>query len=51
MLADKEGAAYLDESLRPPTEADQNADFVTAFADKIPDTYGAPKREVARAAE
>ena len=35
----------------PPTEADQNADFVTAFADKIPDTYGAPKREVAPAAE
>ena len=51
VLADKEGAAYLDESLRPPTEADQNADFVTVFADKIPDTYGAPKREVARAAE
>ena len=51
VLADKDGAAYVDESLRPPTEADQNADFVTAFADKIPDTYGAPKREVARAAE
>jgi radical SAM superfamily enzyme YgiQ (UPF0313 family) len=51
VLADKDGAAYVDESLRPPTEADQNADFVTAFADKIPDTYGAPKREVAPAAE
>ncbi len=51
VLADKEGAAYVDESLIPPTEADQNADFVTAFADKIPDTYGAPKREVAPAAE
>ena len=47
VLADKDGAAYVDESLRPPTEADQNADFVTAFADKIPDTYGAPKREAA----
>jgi radical SAM superfamily enzyme YgiQ (UPF0313 family) len=47
VLADKDGAAYVDESLRPPTEADQNAEFVTAFADKIPDTYGAPKREAA----
>ena len=38
-------------SALPPTAADQNADFVTAFADKIPDTYGAPKREPAAAAE
>src|SRR5271166_2739611 len=51
VLAGREGGSYVDESLRPPTEADRNADFVTAFADKIPDTYGAPKRQVARAAE
>ena len=49
VLADKDGAAYVDESLKPATEADQNADFVTAFADKIPNTYGAPKREAAAA--
>ncbi len=49
VLADKTGAPYVDEALRPSTEADQNADFVTAFADKIPNTYGAPKRESAPA--
>ncbi len=51
VVADKAGAAYVDESLRPPTDADRNAEFVTAFADKIPNTYGAPKRERAAAAE
>jgi len=50
VVADKD-AAYVDEALRPSTEADHNADFVAAFADKIPDTYGAPKRETAAAAE
>ena len=49
VLADKTEAPYVDEALRPSTEADQNADFVTAFADKIPNTYGAPKRESAPA--
>ena len=49
VLADKTGAPYVDEALRLSTEADQNADFVTAFADKIPNTYGAPKRESAPA--
>src|SRR5271166_1339485 len=44
VIADK-GAPYVDEALRPSTEADPNAEFVTAYADKIPDTYGAPKRE------
>ena len=48
VVADKD-AAYVDEALRPSTEADRNADFVAAFADKIPDTYGAPKRETAAA--
>jgi len=50
VVADKD-AAYVDEALRPSTEADRSADFVAAFADKIPDTYGAPKRETAAAAE
>ena len=39
VVADKD-AAYVDEALRASTEADRNADFVAAFADKIPDTYG-----------
>jgi hypothetical protein len=48
VLADKAGADYVDEALRASTgEADGNADFVAVFADKIPNTYGAPKREVA----
>ena len=39
--ADPEGLAYTDEAL---TKAKRNDDFVeTVFADKIPDTYGAPK--------
>jgi hypothetical protein len=44
VLAEK-GAAYFDESLRSSNgDAEQNADFVTAFADQIPDTHGAPKK-------
>jgi hypothetical protein len=46
VLAEKGVAAYFDESLRSSNgDAEQNADFVTAFADKIPHTHGAPKRE------
>ncbi|MBV8662324.1 MAG: radical SAM protein [Hyphomicrobiales bacterium] len=36
--------AYVDESLRGASPDHENADFVTAFADKIPNTYGAPTR-------
>ena len=44
VLADKAGANYVDQSLMTPDGAgDHNADFVTAFADKIPNTHGAPK--------
>ena len=50
VLADKDGAAYMDEALKPATEVDHEHDFVAAYADKIPDTYGAPKREPAAAA-
>jgi radical SAM superfamily enzyme YgiQ (UPF0313 family) len=51
VAADKSGATYTDEALRPSAEIDHNADFVAGYADKIPDTYGAPKRETATAAE
>ena len=51
VLADKEGASYIDEALKPSIEVDHAHDFVAAYADKIPDTYGAPKREPAAAAE
>jgi hypothetical protein len=34
---------YTDEALRPATEDQALPDFVRAFADKIPRTYGAPK--------
>jgi len=49
VLADKDGAAYVDEALKPATEVDHDHDFVAGYADKIPDTYGAPKRETAAA--
>ena len=51
VLTDKNGAAYIDEALKPSVEVDHAHDFVAAYADKIPDTYGAPKREPAPAAE
>ena len=47
--ADPCGAAYMDEALRPSAEIDHAHDFVAAYADKIPDTYGAPKRQAAAA--
>ena len=49
VLADKNGAAYVDEALKPSIEVDHDHDFVAGYADKIPDTYGAPKREAAAA--
>jgi radical SAM superfamily enzyme YgiQ (UPF0313 family) len=50
VLADKQGASYIDESLRASNgDPEQNADFVAAFADKIPHTHGAPKRELSSA--
>jgi hypothetical protein len=51
VVADKAGASYMDEALRKSTDVDHTADFVAAYADKIPNTYGAPKRETAAAAE
>ena len=51
VVADKDGASYMDEALRPSTEINHDTDFVAGYADKIPDTHGAPKRETATAAE
>jgi hypothetical protein len=49
MLADRNGAVYVDEALKLSVEVDHEHDFVAAFADKIPNTYGARKRETAPA--
>jgi pyruvate-formate lyase-activating enzyme len=43
VLADPHRMDYTDEALRPATEDQALPDFVRAFADKIPRTYGAPK--------
>jgi pyruvate-formate lyase-activating enzyme len=51
VVADKDGAPYVDDALRPSVDVDHEHDFVAAYADKIPDTYGAPKHERAAAAE
>ena len=50
VLADPAHKAYLDDATRPVTLEDVDHDeLVAAFADKIPDTYGAPKRQHAHA--
>jgi hypothetical protein len=50
VLADKSGASYADQSLLASSgEGEDNAEFVAVFADKIPKTHGAPKREIAPA--
>jgi radical SAM superfamily enzyme YgiQ (UPF0313 family) len=46
VLADPANKAYVDDATRPVTiEEAENDELVAAFADKIPDTYGAPKRQ------
>jgi radical SAM superfamily enzyme YgiQ (UPF0313 family) len=47
VLADSEGMAYTDHALAPVTGGPETDELVKAFADKIPDTYGAPVRPVA----
>jgi radical SAM superfamily enzyme YgiQ (UPF0313 family) len=47
VLADSEGTAYTDHALAPVTGGPETDELVKAFADKIPDTYGAPVRPVA----
>ena len=48
VLADPGRANYTDEALRvTPREEEALPDFVQAFADKIPQTHGAPVRKAA----
>ncbi len=48
VTADAEGAAYVDEALRvSPHATEELPNFVQAFADKIPQTHGAPVRRTA----
>jgi hypothetical protein len=46
VLADSQGTAYTDQALAPITGGAETDELVKAFADKIPDTYGAPVRPV-----
>jgi hypothetical protein len=43
---DPHAAAYVDEAMTP-TKSDAMDHFVEVFADKIPNTHGAPPRKVA----
>jgi len=49
VLADPKAAAYMDHALTPVTGGAEDDELVKIFADKIPDTYGAPVRPVAAA--
>ena len=50
VLADPANKTYVDEATQPFTpEETENDELVAAFADKIPDTYGAPKKHAAAA--
>ena len=46
VVQDPASKTYVDDATRPVSIEDMETDeFVVAFADKIPDTYGAPKRQ------
>jgi hypothetical protein len=48
VIADPNAADYTDAALQRLSEAEQQQDFVhSTFADKIPNTHGAPKRQAA----
>ena len=47
VLANSQGTTYTDQALAPLTGGAETDELVKAFADKIPDTYGAPVRPVA----
>ena len=49
VVADPSNKTYVDDATRPVSVdgRGKRRDFVTFFADKIPDTYGAPKKHVA----
>ncbi len=50
VLADPDHKSYLDDATRPVILEDmENDELVVAFADKIPDTYGAPKKHAVAA--
>jgi radical SAM superfamily enzyme YgiQ (UPF0313 family) len=50
VVADPSSKTYVDDATRPVTiEEAENDELVSLFADKIPDTYGAPKRQAATA--
>jgi radical SAM superfamily enzyme YgiQ (UPF0313 family) len=49
VLADPKAAVYADHALAPVTGGAEDDELVKIFADKIPDTYGAPVRPVAAA--
>jgi radical SAM superfamily enzyme YgiQ (UPF0313 family) len=48
VAADPNAGSYTDEALTPVTSAAEDH-FVQMYADKIPDTHGAPRREKAKA--
>jgi radical SAM superfamily enzyme YgiQ (UPF0313 family) len=50
VMADPNGAAYVDQALETASEEQALPDFVGAFADKIPNTHGAPTLPHATAA-
>ena len=51
VVQDPASKAYVDDATRPVSiEEAENDELVMAFADKIPDTYGAPKRQPVAAA-
>ena len=46
IVADPSSKTYVDDATRPVSIDDvENDELVSFFADKIPDTYGAPKRQ------
>jgi hypothetical protein len=46
VVADPSSKTYVDDATRvSPVEGTEDDELVAAFADKIPDTYGAPKRQ------
>ena len=50
VVKDAGASSYTDEALRVSARADEErSDFVQAFADKIPQTHGAPVRKIAAA--
>ncbi len=51
VVQDPASKAYVDDATRPVSiDEMENDELVAAFADKIPDTYGAPKRQPVAAA-